>query len=169
MFILKRFSKFLSIILVLTLLLPGLVFAENQSSPNEAILKKVIDEFKPSLENMKVPVEDDLEKFFKDDDEVRIIVELESKPAIVYATDKNINYEKLSTLTIRDVERKIDNEQQRVKNSILANKIDMKFIHSFNTAFNGFSGKVKFEDISLIEKLPLVKRCILLMNMKDQT
>ena len=164
MFILRKLNKFLSIMLILTLLLPGFIFAEGAEGQdssiemNKTLLEKVTKEFKPVLDNMKVPIEDDLGEFFEDDDEVRIIVELESKPSIVYATERNASYEKLSTSTVNDIERKIDNEQQRVKADILSNKIDMEFIHSFNTAFNGFSGKVKFEDIPLIERLPSVKK-----------
>jgi lactocepin len=147
--------------LILALLLPGFVFANNQDSledANKELYKKVMEKFEPKLNKEKEPVKDNLEEFFKDEDEVRIIVELKSEPSIVYATNKDKSYEMLSNSTINDIERKIDNEQQKVKANIRAQNIDMKFIHSFNTAFNGFSGKVKFQDIALIEKLPSVKK-----------
>lgn len=161
MFVLRKFNKFLSIFLILALLLPGIVFAERETSTIDAkktVEEKMIKEFKPILDNMKIPVKDNLDEFFKDDDEVRIIVELKSKPSIVYATERNVSYEKLSISTVDDIERKIDNEQQKVKANILANKIDMEFLHSFNTVFNGFSGKVKYGDIPIIEGLPSVEK-----------
>ena len=157
----KKFYNILSVMLILALLLPGFVFANNQDSledANKELYKKVMEKFEPKLNKEKEPVKDNLEEFFKDEDEVRIIVELKSEPSIVYATKKDKSYEMLSNSTINDIERKIDNEQQKVKANIRAQNINMEFIHSFNTAFNGFSGKVKFQDIALIEKLPSVKK-----------
>ena len=40
----------------------------------------------------------------------------------------------------------------------MANNINMEFFHSLTTAFNGFSGKVKYADIEIIERLPQVKK-----------
>lgn len=157
----KRLNRILAFLLVLTLIVPGFTFAEggeNLDISKTTVLERAMEKFKPDLETEKVKLEDELGEFFKDDDEVRIIVELKSDPSIVYATERNMSYGEMSKSSLNDIERKIDNEQQKVKNSILSNKVDMKFINSFNTAFNGFSGKVKFADIKVIESLPQVNK-----------
>lgn len=157
----KRFNKFLSIMLILALMVPGLVFADNggnQEAIDKALREKVMEQFRPMLEQGKVPADVDLDDFFEEDDEVRIIVELKSDPAIVYATSRNVSFESISKSTIADLERKILDEQENVKKDILANNINMEFFHSLTTAFNGFSGKVKYADIEIIERLPQVKK-----------
>lgn len=157
----KKINKILSILLVLTLVIPGFAFADNQANlsvTEKALLETAMKKFQPSLEEGRAKLENNLEELFDKDDEVRIIVELKSDPAIVYATDSNTSYKSMSKSKLIDIEKNINNEQQKVKNSILAENIDMDFIHSFNTAFNGFSGKVKFQDIKIIERLPQVKK-----------
>ena len=68
MFVLRKFNKFLSIFLILALLLPGIVFAEGETSTidvKKTMEEKVIKEFKPILDNMKIPVKDNLDEFLK--------------------------------------------------------------------------------------------------------
>jgi len=158
---LKRISKFIALLLVLTLILPGFAFAENVdnvSVSESKVLEKVIEKFKPDLKVEEVKPEDEAGEFFNDDDEVRIIVELKSDPSIVYATERNLRYEEMSNSSIQEIERRIDNEQEQVKRSIEYSNVNMKYLNSFNTAFNGFSGMVNFEDIEVIEKLPQVNK-----------
>lgn len=119
----KRFSQILSILLVLALILPGFTFAEqpNNLSDQEKILyQKVAEKFKSNSQEKL-----DLEKYdgiFNKDDEVRIIVELESEPSIVYATERNMRYQEMSRNTIDKIERAIEVEQRNVKNAILSKK-----------------------------------------------
>ena len=171
MFILKKLSKILSILLVLTLVIPGLTFAANDEKVyteeilnldgevdenQKALLEEVYEKFKPHQEDRKLEI--DLEDYFNDDDEVRIIVELSSNASIVYATESGKSYSEMSKNSINDIEKKIENEQEAVKNQISAQNIKMEYINSFNTVFNGFSGNVKFEEIQLIERIPGVKK-----------
>ena len=154
----KKMNRFLALLLVLTLIIPGFTFAENENSTQGEVLTRVTDKFKADENAEKIKLEDELGEFFEDDDEVRIIVELKSDPSIVYATERNLSYEEMSESSIKQVERRIDEEQRQVKKNIEANRVDMKFINSFNTTFNGFSGMVKFEDIKVIESLPQVNK-----------
>lgn len=160
----NKISRFLSILLVLTLIFPGFVFADNQDNQGnqriaeKVLLEKAMEKFQPKLEEGRIKLEDNLERFFDKNDEVRVIVELKTSPSIVQASERNMSYREMSRSTINDIERKIELEQKNVKNDILSRKIDMEFLNSFKTAFNGFSGKVKYEDIKVIEKLPLVKK-----------
>ncbi|WP_352418802.1 S8 family serine peptidase [Proteiniborus sp.] len=157
----NKISRFLSILLVLTLILPGFAFADNQGNQEvtkKALLEKTIEKFQPSLEEGRVKLESNPEELFNKDDEVRIIVELESSPSIVRASERNMSYREMSKSTISDIEKRIETEQKNVKDAILSHKIEMEFFNSFKTAFNGFSGKVKHEDIKVIERLPSVKK-----------
>lgn len=161
----RRTRRLLSLLLVIALIIPGFVFGENFDSnisvqelvtEKEAIVEKSVERFTKEYEDYKV--EENLEEFFKDDEEVRVIVELKSDPAIVRATASNIRYENMSKSKIKSIEKSINIEQDTVKRNILSSNVDMQFINSFNTAFNGFSGKVKFEDIKTIESLPKVNK-----------
>ena len=155
----KRVSRILSILLILSLLLPGFSFARGNrdiqlSEEQKRVYEDVKERFKSeSKANIDIPSNTQL---FKAEDQVRIIVELESDPSLVRATQRGLSYEKFSSA--KSIEEDIEAEQEVVKKQILTQKIDMEFIHSFKTAFNGFSGKVKYEDIEAIEKLPQVKK-----------
>ncbi|MDR7857505.1 S8 family serine peptidase [Tissierella sp.] len=154
-------SRFLALLLVLTLIIPGFTFAENMENTSMSQVKeleRIIEKFQPKLEEERVKLEDKLGESFNDDDEVRIIVELKSDPSIVYATERNMSYGEMSKTSLNSIENQIMKEQEGLKNAILSKKVDMEFINSFNTAFNGFSGKVKFEDIKVIESLPQVNK-----------
>lgn len=150
----KKFTKALSILLVLALMLPGFAFAEKDAGVQR---EKFYEDVKEIFRDNPVGKIDReaTDEIFKSDDEVRIIVELESKPSLVYATEQNISYEELRNA--EEIERSIEIEQQNVKKAIQSNNIEMEFINSFKTAFNGFSGIVKYGDIEKIEKLPSVK------------
>ena len=157
----KRSIRILSLLLVLALIISGFTFAENggnPSNPEAQLLKRAIEKFKSAEDVEKLELDNNLDEFFQDDDEVRIIVELKSDPVIVYATESNLNYNEMTESSISGIERKINDEQQKVKRNILSNNVDMEFLNSFNTAFNGFSGRVKFEDIKIIENLPQVNK-----------
>ena len=54
----------------------------------------------------------------------------------------------MSKSLLSNIEQRIEAEQAEVKKHILSRNVDMKFLNSFKTAFNGFSGVVKFEDKS---------------------
>ena len=157
----KKINKFLAILLVMALILPGFTFAEEAntlSSPESRIVERAIGKFGSNLETESINLKDVAGEYFDDNDDVRIIVELKSNPAIAYATEKNLKYEEMSESSIEQIERRIDSEQTQVKKSIELNNVRMNYINSFNTTFNGFSGTVKFGDIEIIEKLPQVNK-----------
>lgn len=154
---LKRIIRLLSILLVIALILPGFSIADGKDTINiqqEELYQRVTEKFRE--EPIDKIDRNDTNQLYSADDEVRIIVELESEPSIVRATKSKVSYDKFTSAD--RIEKDIEAEQQKVKNSIIASRIDMKFIHNFKTAFNGFSGKVRYEDIKKIEKLPSVKK-----------
>lgn len=159
----KKFSKFLSIMLILALIIPGFAFATNEGDlqdyedgEKKILAEEVYEKLKSYQKSRKAEI--DFEDYFNEDDEVRIIVELSSKAPIVYATEGGKSYSEMSKSSINDIERKVENEQEAVKNKIATQNIKMEYLNSFNTVFNGFSGKVKFSEIPLIERIPQVKK-----------
>lgn len=141
----KNVRKFLSVFIILTLILPSLVFAEGEG--------KLVDEF-PDRNKFEGSTTEE----FKDEDEVRVIVELEEDPVVVKATKSSKRYSKMSIKERRNEEKKLINIQDRIKRDIKSKKIDFKNLTNYTTAFNGFSGKTKFKNIKTIEKLSGVKK-----------
>lgn len=166
----KKLNKFLALLLVMALILPGFTFANDASNLKNTAVESKLDgselktferalgKFDSNLKTESVSLTEQLEEFFKDSDEVRIIVELKTEPAIVQATRMNTRYGNMSNSAIQKIEQQINNEQELLKKSIELNKVSMQYLNSFNTTFNGFSGMVKFGDIAIIEKLPQVNK-----------
>lgn len=102
-----------------------------------------------------------LDGFFNPEDEVRIIVELESKPGIVIASSKNVSYDRLSASEKKSITNKLTTEQGAVKNAIASKAVKMNYLNSFTVAMNGFSGKVQYKDIAVIERISGVKKVYL--------
>ncbi|WP_062238379.1 S8 family serine peptidase [Fictibacillus sp. FJAT-27399] len=105
------------------------------------------------LDLKKLPQE---EKYGKND-KVRVVVELDQKPAIQYAQAQNKRYSALSTSEKTALTKKLANEQKEVKEDIEKEDIPVSYKESFTTVLNGFSGEVKYGDIKDIEKLDGVK------------
>ena len=164
----KRFKILLSLALVLALLVPSFGFASSfyerkapegleELSPEELqryeeLVSRINDLVKVGKRKAQV-------EFDKRPDEfVRIIVELQDRPAIAYATDSGIAYGQLSAGEQSSIESEIYKAQEAIKDQIKARNIDMGYLRSFSVAFNGFSGIVKYEDIAEIENIPGVKK-----------
>lgn len=157
----KKLNKILALLLIMAMILPGFTFrtdANNLDNKEAKLVERALEKFGSDVKAESVNVKELYGEFFKDDDEVRIIVELKTEPAIVQATSMNMRYSSMSQESLQKIEQQIEKEQQQVKNSIAANKVSMSYLNSFNTAFNGFSGMVKFGDIAIIESLPQVNK-----------
>jgi len=96
-------------------------------------------------------------KRYDPDEKVRVVVELKEDPAIVDLAKKNVKFSELTVATRKNAEKKILEEQNRVKEQIKDKKIAVKFLHEFTTIYNGFSAEVKYKDIEKIEKIKQVK------------
>ena len=138
--------------------------------PEHLFRKQVLADTNPLVEELKAKYEesltsrklsDTLDGFFDAQEEVRIIVELESKPGIVIASSRNISYEQLSAGEKSQISTNLLAEQQTVKNMIQSKSISMEYKNSFTVAMNGFSGIVKFNEIEIIERIPNVKKVYL--------
>ncbi|MFD1736824.1 S8 family serine peptidase [Bacillus salitolerans] len=98
---------------------------------------------------------------YSSSDKVRVIVELDSDPGIIYAQKEQMRFTDLSASKQADLIGKALNEQAFVKKDIAKHNIDITYEQSFTTVFNGFSGEVEYGNIAKIERLANVKKVYL--------
>ncbi|EIT83891.1 lactocepin [Fictibacillus macauensis ZFHKF-1] len=110
---------------------------------------------KPTGLNLKKQTKE--EENYSKNDTVRVVVELEQKPAIQYAQEKNMRYSALSASEKSSLKEKITKEQDTIKEDIEKKDIAVKYKENFTTVINGFSGEMKYGDIKDIKKLEGVK------------
>jgi lactocepin len=112
-------------------------------------LKQLDDKYKKTKASLKA------------EDKVRVIVEVEGQTPVEYATKEGKLYKELSEDTKSSIASKLAKSQKSVKDKIKSNNIRMDHKMSFSTAFNGFSGEVKYADIAKIEGIAGVKNVYL--------
>ncbi|MGG3739243.1 S8 family serine peptidase, partial [Aeribacillus pallidus] len=95
---------------------------------------------------------------FDDEETVRVIVEVGEEPGILFAQKRGLKFEDLSDSTKESLEKEALEAQNDVKDQIDSAKIDIKYINSFTTVFNGFSAEVQYGDVEFIESIPNVKK-----------
>lgn len=155
----RKFSKVLSLILAFVLIIPGFTFAEGQPTVDSReleVIERALENYGDIINPSEAIADVSLDEVYNEDDEVRIIVELESDPAIVYANERGISFESVNESIKDNLYNEINAEQNRVKSQINS-AIDMDYINNFNTVFNGFSGIVRFSDIESIRAIPSVR------------
>lgn len=97
------------------------------------------------------------EKNYKQSDKVRVVIEMEQKPAIQIAQAQNKRYSTLSNAEKESIKDRLVSVQKSVKSAIAKKAIPVTYKESFTTVINGFSGEVKFGDIEDIKQLEGVK------------
>ena len=105
-----------------------------------AVVPKPAVKIPETLENPKDP-----------NKQVRIIVELESEPAIENATRKGVLYKNLPSSQKETLEAAVSSEQNSVQSSISKLAPGITYLENFTTVFNGFSAEVeagKVKDIA---------------------
>lgn len=90
---------------------------------------------------------------YKDDDIVRIIVEVTGKPVITYATEKGIKVSEIDKATKLKLIKENQEKQKAVKALIKAAGISMKELNSFTNVLNGFSIETAYKNIKNIKNL----------------
>lgn len=157
----RKISKILSLLLVLTLILPGFTLAESELSKSDRlskIIQDVEERLDEKIDSKGLRADINLDELYDEEEEVRIIVELQSSPTIAYATHSGVAYSEMSVNKVDNIERNIFAEQDKVKVQIDNSRVHMDYINEFSTAFNGFSGKVRYKDIEIIQSIPSVKK-----------
>ncbi|MDU1411468.1 MAG: S8 family serine peptidase [Clostridium sp.] len=126
-------------------------------SNTEEIIKRVSDFDKDSKILLSQLNEDEPLKNLQDEDEVRIVVEMEGNPIVETATEQGIKVSELNKKEMASLEKKIDKEQNKVEKKIKNEKIKYEKIYEFNSLFNGFSAKTTLKDAKKMEDIPGVK------------
>ncbi|MDX8361149.1 S8 family serine peptidase [Cytobacillus sp. IB215316] len=93
---------------------------------------------------------------FEDEDEVRVIVELEGDPAIIFAQNKGIRYKDLTQTKKVELNEDIAEEQTDLLSQLQKKRIELDVENQFSVVVNGISGKMKFGDIEDLESLSSV-------------
>ncbi|EOD01787.1 S8 family serine peptidase [Caldisalinibacter kiritimatiensis] len=148
-------KRFLSIFLTLLLVLG--TFSSVFAAPNKILPGTKTFKTPDVIEGNKLE-QDPRAENLEDEEEVRIIVELNEDPIIKYATDRGVKVSELSSTTREQVADELLTIQRTVKENISNSNIDIVYHNSFVNVFNGFSGTTTFGDAKRIEKLPSVNR-----------
>lgn len=90
-------------------------------------------------------------------EEVRVIVEIEGQSAVEVASAKGVQYKTLAKAEKEKIETQLVKTHSSVKKSISSEGVELNSQYEYTTAFNGFSGVVKFSDVEKIKDLPNVK------------
>jgi len=99
-----------------------------------------------------------LNKGYKDDETVRVIVELADDSIATYSKKQNKQIDALSHNEKEKISKNIELQQNNVLKNIQMKKIAFNKRHNYKTVLNGFSGEVKVKDIPKISSLPGVKK-----------
>ncbi|MGM0896949.1 MAG: cell wall-binding repeat-containing protein [Bacillota bacterium] len=90
-------------------------------------------------------------------EEVRIIVEIEGQSAVEVASAKGVQYKTLASSEKAQIEAQLVKTHANVKKNISSEGVELNSEYNYTTAFNGFSGVVKYSDVEKIKDLPNVK------------
>ena len=168
----KAWKKYLSTFLATGLVLSNASFISAQttskaSSTNlekDAKVLNVLSNEKAKLVKQlaeKKFEKKDLKANLKENDQVRVIVEVEGSSAVEVATGKGLLYKELSSTEKTTINSTLKKTHKSLKNTISSQGIDFDAQFDYTTTFNGFSGQVRFADVKKIESLPNVKKVYL--------
>ncbi|MEQ2525507.1 S8 family serine peptidase [Bacillaceae bacterium CLA-AA-H227] len=143
----KKKSVFMFLLMFL------LVFS---SSVSAATLPQQKETTQRKASTVKSISKSEVEEQYKDSDIVRVIVEMESEPAIEYAQKLKKRYKELPEATKKKLKDEKLAEQKKVKDKVKQKKVKLQEKEAFTTVVNGFSAEVKYGDIKAIEELPEV-------------
>ncbi|RDW20795.1 lactocepin [Oceanobacillus chungangensis] len=141
-------GKLLAVVLVLLLTFSNFsVISANPVKVDPVELKKEVTK----KEKIK---KEELDEIYKESDKVRVIVEVQGEPAITYATGQGKKFSELSEAKREELQAGALKAQEKVKNELSKQKLNVEYKESFTTVFNGFSGIVEYGKIEAVEKLP---------------
>ncbi|MDF2675289.1 MAG: hypothetical protein K0R09_3561, partial [Clostridiales bacterium] len=114
-------KKVMSLILSLLMMFSIATSALAAPSTSKEVLQQS-NEQRPAPSRVNKLKADDRAEGLKDNDQVRVIVELKGKPAIEYATERGVKVTQLEGNFLQSITDGIANEQNRVKQEITAKK-----------------------------------------------
>lgn len=163
----KTWKKFVSVAMIAGLVASnGVMTASATSGDKEKASDKDLQAINV-LSNEKAELIKQLKKQEKNDmvqkdaldpnEEVRVIVEIEGQSAVEVASAKGVQYKTLAKAEKEQIETQLMQTHSSVKKSISSKGVELNSQYEYTTAFNGFSGVVKFSDVEKIKELPNVK------------
>ncbi|QFF98084.1 hypothetical protein PB01_04210 [Psychrobacillus glaciei] len=150
----KFFSSILAFVMVLSMLSPFSVLAnEQQSVPlvndgqseSDLLVKAAIDE-QLNLLNSEATIHQDL-KGVTGDKDVPVIIHLSEKPVALEKGIKEFAGKKFTSSDAASVEKKVNTQQMNVLKELKVKKISFKQGFSYDTVLNGFAATVKADDL----------------------
>lgn len=126
------------------------VKAESNHSP------EIITSLTKTLNFKNIPSLSNETYTYKDKDKVRVIVELEGKPAIESAISQGVRYKDLSESKKDSIQEVVEKEQDNFISTLKSKKINLDIKNTFTTVVNGVSGTIEYGKIKELEKLPNV-------------
>ncbi|WP_316570486.1 S8 family serine peptidase [Neobacillus sp. YIM B06451] len=147
---LRKFKRALIISLVFMLAFSSGIFGA-VSARAESATSQDYEKFRKSSGEAAQPTE-----HYDENEEVRVIVELEGDPAILFATKKGLRYKDLSLSQKEQLQTEIKVEQTDFLTDLNSKSIDLQIENTFTTVANGVSGIMKFGDIEELKKIPAV-------------
>lgn len=100
---------------------------------------------------------EDPDKKYKDNEEVRVIIEMKEEPAVQYAQKQGKRYKDLKESKKRELKAEKLAGHKKVKNKVSEKKVKFKELKSFTTVVNGFSGEVAYGEIDSLLDISEVK------------
>lgn len=100
----------------------------------------------------------DIQRAKEDNQEVRLIVELDEKPIIEYAAIKGMKFNELDKEVVSELTGEYIKNQKDIQKDIKTKKIKAIYHNSFVNLVNGFSLTTKAKNIEKIKNLPGVKK-----------
>lgn len=143
---------------------PAPAAAAAQPQTSKTNYTAMVEQFKQKLNiksGEKFQLRNKIKSQFKAKDTVRVIVEVEGQTPVELATQQGKLYKELSESTKSSVSAKLEKQQKSVKDKISAKGVKFTYKNHFSTAFNGFSGQVKFGDIAKLEEVDGIKHIYL--------
>ncbi|WP_243414859.1 S8 family serine peptidase [Sporosalibacterium faouarense] len=146
--------KLMSCFLVLVLMF-GTISTVMATPDKEVLGTKTTKEVKkPTGEKLSL---DSRVNSLKENDQLRIIVELKEEPVIQYATEEGVKVNQLSSSKVESITKNLIQAQKELKNQIKSESINIEYHNQFVNVVNGFSATTTYSEAKRIEKLPNVK------------
>lgn len=146
----RLFTLALVLLMIFTSILP--VMASVGGTPVTGQEQQAFDK-----SNLPKLADDQRNSKLSDEEQVRIIVQLDSAPLVDYAIQKGVMVDELSPNLVARVTNDLYATQESVKKDIEKKDIEMVYHENFLNIINGFSGTTTYAEAKEIENLPGVK------------
>ncbi|UCZ52974.1 S8 family serine peptidase [Bacillus shivajii] len=110
-----------------------------------------------SDKGVNVSDEELLNSFYNENDQVRVLVEMEEKPGVFHAMQAGVKYDELPSSEQQSLHEEAVQVQSAVQSNIKSQGVSIDVIHNFTAVTNGFSAEITFGDIETIENTAGVK------------